>query len=317
MLMSLLIKRLQEFMFRKLCLCLVLLTLACRAQGPAPAESELNRRVERYVRAMLQAPEYVKINVTGRKPSSDFPGYDLLTVTLSAGGKDKPFDFVISKDNKTLYSVSKIDLSVDPYEANMKAIDTAGRPVRGNKDAKVTVIVYDDYQCPYCSRLHQTVLESLKTYGDRVRFIYKDFPLDFHPWAMRAAINSQCLAAQSADAYWEFTDYVHANPTVIAGERGTPLPKQFAALDKIAEDIGKKHSVDAPKLNACIVQQQLKDKVDASLAEAQKLGVDGTPAFFINGQKSGGALPAEAFNAMLDQALADAGVPAAKTDGTK
>jgi protein-disulfide isomerase len=294
-------------MIRKLCLCLVLLSLGCRAQGPAPADAELNRRIERHVRAMLQAPEYVKIRVADRKPSADFQGYDLLTVALSAGDKEKTFDFVISKDNKTLVSVNKIDLTEDPYEANMKKIDLKGRPVRGNKDAKVTVVVYDDYQCPYCSRLHETVLESLKTYGNRVRFVYKDFPLDFHPWAMRAAINSQCLAEQSSDAYWDFTDYVHGNPKAISGERGTPLETQFKALDKAAESSGKKFSVDLAKLNACVMQQQLKEKVDASLAEAQKLGIDGTPAFFVNGQKVGGAIPPEAFNAMLDQALADAG----------
>src|SRR5512142_689740 len=144
--MSLRFKRLQEFMFRKLCLCLVLLTLACRAQSPAISDSELNRRVERHVRAMLQAPEYVKIKVTGRKPSADFQGYDLLTVTLSVGDKQEPFDFLIPKDSKSLFSVRKVDLSVDPYEANIKAIDTTGRPIRGNKDAKVTVVVYDDYQ---------------------------------------------------------------------------------------------------------------------------------------------------------------------------
>lgn len=82
---------------------------------------------------------------------------------------------------------------------------------------------------------------------------------------------------------------------------------QFSALDKAAENSGKKFSVDGSKLSACILQQQLKDRVDESLAEAQKLGVDGTPAFFVNGQKTGGAVPPEAFNAMLDQALADAG----------
>jgi protein-disulfide isomerase len=306
-------------MIRKLCLCLALLTLGCRAQGPAPADADVNRRVERHVRTMLQAPEYVKINVTGRKPSTDFVGYDQITVALSAGDKEKTFDFVISKDNKTLISVSKVDLTVDPYEANMKKIDIAGRPVRGNKDAKVTVVVYDDYQCPYCSRLHQTVLESLKTYGNRVKFVYKDFPLDFHPWAMRAAINSQCLAEQSSDAYWAFTDYVHANPTAISGERGssTPLPAQFKALDKAAEDAGKKFGVDASKLNACIMQQQRKDKVDASMAEAQGLGIDGTPAFFINGQKGNGAVPVEQFNAMLDRALADAGDATAKGAGSQ
>jgi len=71
--------------------------------------------------------------------------------------------------------------------------------------------------------------------------------------------------------------------------------------------MGKKHSVDAAKLAACI-KEQPKAKLDASVAEANVLGVEGTPAFFVNGMKSGGALPPDEFNALLDQALADAGV---------
>jgi protein-disulfide isomerase len=303
-------------MIRKLCLCLVLLTLGCRAQGPGVSDADVNRRVERHVRAMVQAPGYVNIHITGRKPSSDMPGWDIITVTLAAGDTEKPVDFLISKDNKTLLSVNRFDLTIDPYEATMKKIDVAGRPVRGNKDAKVTVVVYDDYQCPYCSRFHQTVLESLKTYGDRVKFIYKDYPLfDIHPWAGRAAINSQCLAAQSGEAYWEFTDYVHANGPEISGVRGTAVEKQFAALDKVAMDLGQKHAVDAVKLAVCI-KDQAQDKLDASVAEARRLGVDATPAFYVNGMKSGGAVPPAEFNAMLDRALADAGVAAAKPAGS-
>ncbi len=295
-------------MVRKLCLVLVLLVVGCRAQAPASSDADLNRRVERQVRALMQAPSYVNIHVTGRKPSSDMPGWDILTVTLAAGDKVRPVDLLISRDNKTLLSVSRMDLTQDPYESTMKKIDTSNRPVRGNKDAKVTVVVYDDYQCPYCSRLHLTVLESLKTRGDRVRFIYKDFPLaEIHPWATRAAIDSQCLAALNSDAYWDYTDYVHANPQEVSGERGRPVEKQLAALDKIAEEIGKKHSVDAAKLDACI-KEQPKAKLNAAVAEANALGVEGTPAFFVNGMKNGGALPPDEFNALLDQALADAGV---------
>ena len=295
-------------MVRKLCLCLVLLTLGCRAQAPSASDADLNRRVERQVRSIMQLPSYVNLHVTGRKTSTDMPGWDILTVTLSAGVKVKSVDFLVSRDNKTLLSVTRIDLTQDPYEATMKKIDTSNRPVRGNKDAKVTVVVYDDYQCPYCSRLHQTVLESLKTHGDRVRFIYKDYPLaEIHPWATRAAIDSQCLAALDGEAYWEYTDYVHANPREVSGDRGSPVDKQFAALDKIAEDIGKKHAVDSAKLAMCI-KEQPRAKLDAAVAEANVLGVEGTPAFFVNGMKSGGALPPDEFNALLDQALADAGV---------
>ncbi len=126
----------------------------------------------------------------------------------------------------------------------MAKIDLNGRPVRGNKDAKVTVVVYDDFQCPYCSRLHQTLNDVLKTYGDQIKVVYKDFPLlEIHPWAERAAIDSGCLAKQSAGAYWDFADYVHANGHQIQGEK-RPVDAQLSELDRITMDVGKRHSAD-------------------------------------------------------------------------
>ncbi len=309
-------------MTRRILVALILLAVGCRAQAPAP--QDLNRRVERQVRSVLQAPAYVKIEVTDRKPSDKFAGFDDLTVMLSAGEHKQPVHFLISKDNQTMYSMSKIDLSKDPYQAIMDKIDTTGRPVRGNPAAKVTVIVFDDFQCPFCSRMHVTINSSLKSYGDRIKVIYKDFPLsDIHPWATRAAIDSQCLASQSSGAFWDFADYVHGNGPQISGQKRA-LEGQFDELDRITTDMGRRHDVDMTKLNACI-KEQPKTQLDASVAEATRLNIDSTPAIYINGQKLEGAVPQSEFEAVLDQALIDAGQqpvhppvsnPAAPTQGT-
>lgn len=293
-------------MTRRVLFLLIVLALGCRAQVP---DSTLNKRIERNVRAALQIPPYVNIAVTGRKSSTEFDNYDTLSVKLSAGDKSQNVDFLISKDNTTLYSLSKVDLSKDPYAEMMEKIDISGRPIRGNKSAKVTVVIYDDFQCPYCSHMHQTVLSALKKYGDKVRFIYKDYPLfEIHPWAGRAAIDSQCLANLSTAAYWEFADYVHANADSISGPRDArkPLDKQLAEIDRITLDIGKKNSVDSEKLQVC-VKVQPKLSLDASVKEAESVGVQATPVAFVNGQKLDGAVPEAQFDAVLDQALADAG----------
>jgi len=293
-------------MSRKFLFVLLLLAVGCRAQAPAP--SEVNLRVERQVREVLQDPPYVHITVTDRQPSKDFTGFDDLTVTLSANEHKQTVKFLIAKDNQTMYSMSKMDLTKDPYKAVMDKIDTAGRPVRGNKDAKVTVVVYDDFQCPFCSRMHSTINSSLKTYGDRIKVVYKDYPLsDIHPWATRAAVNGQCLASLNGDAFWDFADYVHANGGAISGQK-RDADAQFAELDRVAADAGKRHDVDLTKLNACI-KEQPKKQLDASIAEAEKLGINATPAVFVNGQKLEGAVPPSEFEAVLDQALKDAGQP--------
>jgi protein-disulfide isomerase len=171
----------------------------------------------------------------------------------------------------------------------------------------VTVISYDDFECPFCSRLHQTLFPGLlKEYGDRVLFIYKDYPLEeIHPWAVHAAVDANCLAAENSDAYWDYADYLHANQHVISGEKGRD--GQNAELDKLATEQGQKHNLDLPKLQACVKAQDEK-AVRASMREGDALGVDATPAMFINGAKLDGAVPAEEVRLAIDQALKDAGV---------
>ena len=85
----------------------------------------------------------------------------------------------------------------------------------------MVAVNYDDFECPFCSRMHQTLFPELfKEYGDRVTFIYKDFPLaEIHPWATHAAVDANCLAAQNKDAYWDFADYIHANQGEVNSEK--------------------------------------------------------------------------------------------------
>jgi protein-disulfide isomerase len=180
-----------------------------------------------------------------------------------------------------------------------------GRPTRGNPNAKVMVVNYDDFQCPYCAQAYKTLFpELLKEYGNRVAFIYKDFPLsEIHLWAVHGAVNANCLAAQSSDAYWDFADYTHANRESVNQEKG--LDNQLAALDRIAMAEAGKFGLDSAKLQSC-VKTQNDEAVKASVKEGKSLGITGTPAIFINGQMIDGAQPASEFRALFDRALNDA-----------
>ena len=283
--------------------------LGCSAQL-TPADStaaNLSQRIERQLRASYELPDEVKVTVSTPHPSTEFRDYDMLTVTLDQDGKKKNYEFILSKDQKTLIRLSRIDLSKDPYAENMKKIDVKGRPVRGNPNAKVVVVNFDDFQCPFCSRAHQTLFpELLKEYGDKVAFIYKDFPLsEIHPWAIHAAVDANCLAAQSNDAYWEFADYIHKNQSEVNQEHGRE--NQFAALDKITKAEAAKFKVDSPGLQSCMKAQK-DDAVQASVKEGESLGIDGTPTMFVNGRMVNGARTASEFRDILDSALQQAGV---------
>jgi len=262
------------------------------------------------VRAYYSIPADVKITMSPLRPS-EFPNYDALTVTMEGQGRKQTYEFLVSKDEKTLLRMSKLDLTKDPYLEAMKKMDLSGRPTRGNKDAKVVVVNYDDFQCPFCSRMHQTLFpEILKEYGDRVLFIYKDFPLaEIHPWATHAAVDANCLAAQNNDAYWDFADYIHANAREVSSEKTRDA--QFGAVDRITTLQGQKHNLDQTKLQSCIKAQN-EDAVKASVHEGESLGVTATPTLFVNGQEIDGALPVAEVRATLDQALERAGVAAPK-----
>src|SRR5450759_2338431 len=286
---------------RRACLVLVLICRGGSAQSPP---SDIERVVERQVRAHYSLPPDVKV-ILGPLRSSEFANYDALTVTFASPHKKQEFEFLLSRDHKTLVRMTKLDLTSDPYAAIMKKIDVSGRPTRGNKDAKVTVVNYDDFECPFCSRMHATLFPGLfKEYGDRVLFIYKDYPLEeIHPWAVHAAVNANCLGAQNGDAYWDYADYLHANQSAINGERGRD--GQNAELDKLAALQGQKHNRDVGKLQACLKAQDDK-AVRASIHEGNTVGVDATPTMFVNEQKLDGAVPVDEVRGALDRALKDA-----------
>ena len=293
--------------FRRSILILLLICLGCVAQSAPP---ELAHRIERQVRSFYSLPAGMKVTVGAITPSSDLAGYDAVSVAIDQGeGRPKDLKFLISKDRNSMVRLTKFDLTKDPFAELMSKIDVAGRPSRGAKGAKVVVVNYDDFECPFCSRMHQTLFpEIFKEYGDRVSFIYKDYPLaEIHPWATHAAVDANCLAALNPDAYWDFADFIHANKGVVDNEK-TPGAR-LDAIDRMAQLQGQRHNVDIVKLLAC-VRAQNEDSVKASMKEADNLGVSATPTLFVNGQKIDGAVPISEVRAALDSALKEAGQPA-------
>jgi len=316
-------------MMRRALVALLLICLGCSAQSPPP---DITRLVERQVRAHYALPPDVKV-VVGTLRSSEFANYDALTVTISAPNKKQDYEFLLSRDHKALVRFTKFDLTTDPNAAIMKKIDVSQRPTRGNLNAKVTVVNYDDFECPFCSRMHTTLFPGIfKEYGDRVLFIYKDYPLEeIHPWAVHAAVNANCLAAQNGDAYWDYADYLHHDADEVTAEykekgraasaalgkvskeeadkvyKEKGLEAASAELDKLAALQAQKHNLDVAKVQAC-VKAQNDNAVRASMHEGDSVGVDATPTMFVNGQKLDGAVPVDEVRAALDRALQDAGV---------
>jgi len=280
------------------------LTAGCKAQI-APqndANSALDRRIEIMVRSEFELPANVTVSLGVRGPSQ-FAGYETLPVTLSVGKTTQVVDLLISADSTKLVKLDIMDLTKDPTGS----IDLTGRPIRGNPAAKVTIINFDDLECPFCARMNEELFPAtMNRYRDQVRLIYKDYPLtELHPWAMHAAVNADCLAAQSGSVYWNYVDYLHAHGDEISGPDRN-LQKSFEALDRIARQEGALGKLDEGSLNACIAKQD-ETAVRASLKETLALGLNGAPALFVNGERIDGAIPQDQIWTVIDRALRDAG----------
>ena len=293
--------------FRALLFALTLATLGCHAQTPTEASEklspELARRVEVLIRSKSSiSPDY-DIQI-GPRTKSEVPGFDAISVTFSTEGKtSKPVTFLLSTDGKTLAQFSKYDISKDPK----LLVSGDGRPARGGPaNAPVLIVGFDDLECPFCAKMHEQLFPALtQRYKDQVHIVYRDFPLDQHPWAMRAAIDTNCVGAQSPTGYWNLVDYIHAHAAEMGGEEKS-LAKANDTLDSLARDEGKRQKLNADALNACIVKQD-DTAIKASVKLGESLGVDSTPALFVNGEKVEGALPLEYLYHVIDSALIASG----------
>jgi protein-disulfide isomerase len=286
---------------------IVLTAVGCRGQVPSQGAGklspELARRVEVMIRSRANLPPEYDVQI-GPRSKSDVPGFDEIVVTFSSEGRgSKDVTFLLSTDGKTLAQFSKFDISKDPKQL----VSAVGRPSRGGPpNAPVLIVGFDDLECPYCAKMHAQLFPALmERYKNQVHIVYRDFPLDQHPWAMRAAVDANCVGAQSPTGYWNLVDYIHAH----AGELGGPeksIAKANEMLDVLARDEGKRQNVNVDPLNACIAKQD-DTAIKASVKEGEALGVDSTPALFINGEKVEGAQPIEYVYRVIDNALTASG----------
>ncbi len=167
-------------------------------------------------------------------------------------------------------------------------IPTAGAFSKGPSDAPITFVEYGDFHCPFCKRVQPTITQVLAKYKGKIRMVYKDFPLDqLHPQARAAAEAARCAGEQGK--FWEFHDRVYA------GDPDATAP----TLLLYAQQVG----LDVPKFDACRSARKYQSEVQADVAEGTRLGVNGTPGFFINGRFLSGAQPLEAFTKIIDEEL--------------
>jgi len=191
---------------------------------------------------------------------------------------------------RELRQKARVKVLLEPLRV---AVDTAGRPIRGNPNAPVTIVEFSDFQCPYCSRARPTVNRVRETYGDKVRVIFRNFPLQIHAEAQKAGEAATCAGEQGK--FWEMHDRLFANQAKL----------RVADLKEHATALG----LNAEAFNQCLDSGKHAADLQKDVEQGADYGVSGTPAFFINGRPLVGAQPFESFAQVIDDELERTAVP--------
>ena len=187
-----------------------------------------------------------------------------------------------------LHKTEPVKIMLEPKRL---AVDSSGHPSLGAKQAPITIVEFTDFQCPFCKASEATVKEIRTKYGDKVRVVHMDFPLSFHSHALDAAKAARC--ANDQNKFWQFHDSLFAN-------QGKLAP---ADLKQTAKSLG----MNGPEFDACFDKAKHEDEIKKDMAMGEKLGVDGTPAFFIDGRPLVGAQPLPQFEQIIDDELSAGG----------
>lgn len=184
----------------------------------------------------------------------------------------------------TLKQKTPVRMMLEPPRQNVSA---ANSPSKGSANAPIELIEFSDFQCPFCQRANPTVDQVLKTYGDRIRFVYRHYPLPNHPNARPAAEAAACAAEQGK--FWPYHDRLFASTSKLGD----------ADLKQQAAELG----MNTSQFNSCVDSHKFKPQVDADIKAGEEAGVNGTPAFFINGRAISGAQPFDVFKKIIDEEL--------------
>lgn len=183
-----------------------------------------------------------------------------------------------------------LTINIQPPERPRVEIAINDSPTAGPDNAPITIVEFSDFQCPYCARAVATVKQIQKNYADKVKIVYKQFPLDFHKDAFRASEASLCANEQSTEHFWKLHDYMLANPNSL---------DQTNLIAKATE-----YGVNNKQFSQCLESGKYVNQVQQEMQEGRAIGVSSTPIFFVNGITVKGAQPYEVFEELIEEELA-------------
>src|SRR5262245_29414558 len=282
-----------------MCNPLRLLLLACLllpVAQPAPdKKSALDKpTLEAYVRHLFVWGPQIKVEVANAKPSA-LPGMLEVSVRASAGNASQEVLFYVSKDGQKIVQGSIFDVKDNPFKADLDKLKTDLQPSFGTPGASVVLVLFSDFQCPYCKEEAKMLRTNLlSAYPKQVRAYFKDLPLaQIHNWARPAAIAGRCVFKQNPAAFWDYHDWIYEHQGEITKENFRDKVMEFA----------KGKEIDALQLGRCLDTRTTEAEVDKSIGEAKALRVTSTPTLFINGRRLAAQVAWPDLRQIIDQEI--------------
>ncbi|HEY6293820.1 MAG TPA: thioredoxin domain-containing protein [Terriglobia bacterium] len=258
---------------------------------------EIGASAVQYIRDTFKVPANVNLTA-GALHASKYPGFLNLTVTASNGVSSQNQDFLVTEDKKFLNLGSSVfDLSIDPRREALRTMSLKDQPVQGSAKAPVVIVEYADLECPSCARMHQYLEDQfMPKYKDKVRIVFKEFPLPLHPWGETGAIANECAYQIDPSKFLPYRTLIFQHQSEIdAVQTNASQVRDFLL------NYGQQAGLDRGKLAACFDAQASKARVDEGHHEGELLSVAQTPTLFVNGKVLPGPSPD-----ILTQAVEDA-----------
>ena len=271
------------YQFLLFLLCAVPQTGLAAGLPACPAAGDADRaRLASYVKNKYKLPESAKLRIT----ELSFVGETCYRkLQFVSAGNPRPFklELIASPDLRFL-TRDLFDSEVDPVEEERQNTRAAAAKLAqgdsaslGPKDAPVTMVIFSDFQCPFCSQMaNGLVKEILPSEGKNVRVIFRNFPLDMHPWARPAAEAIACARIQNESYFWPLHDYVFAHQRELTAEN---------LLLKLSEQTATLGGFDPDRFKVCVDRKETANEVNRDIALGSEMKVEGTPTLFINGQR--------------------------------
>ena len=255
------------------------------AQNPAsPAQTTAGKSaldkptMEAYARHLwVLGPEFT-VKVDDPKPSEQLPGFKEVTIHLAQGTASQDMALLVSNDGSRIVQGSGYNVNFNPFKPDLDKLKTQFQPSQGTPGASVVLVEFSDMQCPHC-KIQADLLKQnlLKTYPTQVRFYYIDYPLvNIHPWAKAASMAGRCVFRGNPQSFWDYHDWVFAHQESLTPEILKSQVMEWAKSQK---------ELDALQLSRCIDDKATEKEIDANVALAQEIRIDGTPTLFINGRR--------------------------------